>query len=43
MRFLIFGDVVGKPGRRAIDKALPLLKEEFEPDMPGVMSQEYHC
>jgi len=32
MRFLIFGDVVGEPGRQAINKALPLLKEEFKPD-----------
>lgn len=32
MKFLIFGDVVGKVGRKAISKALPALREEFEPD-----------
>lgn len=32
MRFLIFGDVVGRPGREAITKALPALREEYKPD-----------
>lgn len=32
MRFLIFGDVVGEPGRRAISRALPELREEHKPD-----------
>lgn len=32
MKFLIFGDVVGKPGRAAVTKALPELREEFQPD-----------
>ena len=32
MRFLVFGDVVGSPGREAISRVLPQLKEEFEPD-----------
>lgn len=32
MRFLVFGDVAGRPGREAINKALPELKEEYKPD-----------
>ncbi|MDP3997326.1 MAG: TIGR00282 family metallophosphoesterase [bacterium] len=32
MKFLIFGDIVGRPGREAIAKALPALREEYEPD-----------
>ena len=32
MKFLIFGDVVGKPGREAITRALPDLRAEYEPD-----------
>lgn len=32
MRFLILGDVVGKPGRRAVARSLPALREEFQPD-----------
>lgn len=32
MKFLIFGDVVGKPGREAISRVLPLLREEYQPD-----------
>ncbi len=32
MKFLIFGDVVGKPGREAINQALPKLREEYQPD-----------
>lgn len=32
MKFLIFGDVVGSLGRRAITKALPALREEYAPD-----------
>ncbi|PIR74773.1 MAG: metallophosphoesterase [Candidatus Magasanikbacteria bacterium CG10_big_fil_rev_8_21_14_0_10_47_10] len=32
MRFLIFGDVVGAPGRAAVSAALPALREEFSPD-----------
>lgn len=32
MKFLIFGDVVGEIGRRAISKVLPDLKKEYEPD-----------
>ncbi|MEX2054618.1 MAG: TIGR00282 family metallophosphoesterase [Candidatus Andersenbacteria bacterium] len=32
MRFLIFGDVVGQPGRAAVTQALPDLKREYEPD-----------
>jgi len=31
-RFLVFGDVVGRPGRRAMDAALPILREEYNPD-----------
>jgi metallophosphoesterase (TIGR00282 family) len=32
MRFLIFGDVVGRPGREAVSQALPQLREEYQPD-----------
>ncbi len=32
MRFLIFGDVVGRPGRVAVTQALPELRSEFAPD-----------
>lgn len=32
MRILYFGDIVGKPGRRAVISALPQLREEFSPD-----------
>jgi len=33
MKILFFGDVVGRPGRRALVKILPELKKEFEPDL----------
>lgn len=33
MKILFFGDIVGKPGRQAINKILPELKEKFEPDL----------
>lgn len=32
MKFLIFGDVVAKTGRKAIAKVLPKLKKELKPD-----------
>ncbi len=32
MRFLIFGDVVGKPGRLAVARVLPQLREEMRAD-----------
>lgn len=32
MKFLIFGDVVGRPGREAVKRALPELKREYQPD-----------
>ena len=32
MVVLFFGDIYGKPGRRAIQKSLPLLKQKYEPD-----------
>ncbi|HLC49148.1 MAG TPA: TIGR00282 family metallophosphoesterase [Candidatus Andersenbacteria bacterium] len=32
MKFLIFGDVVGTLGRKAITKILPSLREEYAPD-----------
>lgn len=32
MKFLIFGDVVGRPGREAVTQALPELRKEYEPD-----------
>lgn len=30
---LFFGDIVGKPGRRAIEKIIPDLKKEYQPDL----------
>jgi metallophosphoesterase (TIGR00282 family) len=33
MKILFFGDIVGKPGRQAIKKILPKLKEKYEPDL----------
>jgi metallophosphoesterase (TIGR00282 family) len=33
MKILFFGDIVGKPGRQAIKKVLPELKEKYEPDL----------
>lgn len=32
MRFLIIGDIVGKPGRRVLREKLPALREEFQID-----------
>lgn len=32
LRFLVFGDVVGRPGREALNFAIPKLREEFQPD-----------
>lgn len=32
LRFLVFGDVVGRLGSEAISKALPILRKEYEPD-----------
>ena len=32
LRFLVFGDVMGRLGREAINKVLPALREECEPD-----------
>jgi len=33
MRILFFGDIVGKPGRHAVAKILPKLKDELQPDL----------
>ncbi|MBI4435006.1 TIGR00282 family metallophosphoesterase [Candidatus Uhrbacteria bacterium] len=33
MRFLIFGDVVGRMGRRALAAALPAIRRELQPDV----------
>ncbi|HLC45131.1 MAG TPA: YmdB family metallophosphoesterase, partial [Patescibacteria group bacterium] len=33
MKFLIFGDIVGKTGRRAVAQLLPQLKRELAPDL----------
>ncbi|MBN1585337.1 YmdB family metallophosphoesterase [Candidatus Uhrbacteria bacterium] len=33
MKILVFGDIVGKIGRKAVRKALPKLKDEFGPDL----------
>jgi 2',3'-cyclic-nucleotide 2'-phosphodiesterase len=32
VRFLIFGDVVGRPGREAVSRVLPALRREHQPD-----------
>lgn len=32
MRFLVMGDVVGRPGREAVTRALPDLRRDFTPD-----------
>ena len=32
IRFLVFGDVVGRPGREAVSQVLPELREEYNPD-----------
>jgi hypothetical protein len=32
MKILFFGDVVGKPGRKAVKKILPKLKDQYDPD-----------
>lgn len=32
LKILFFGDVVGKPGRQAIKKIMPKLKDEYDPD-----------
>ena len=32
IRFLVFGDVAGRPGREALNIALPKMREEFQPD-----------
>ncbi|MBI5732289.1 MAG: YmdB family metallophosphoesterase [Candidatus Magasanikbacteria bacterium] len=33
LKFLIFGDIVGKTGRKAVIKILPVLKRAFKPDL----------
>lgn len=33
MNILMFGDIVGRPGRQTISKTLPQLKEEYKPDL----------
>ncbi|HEX8918076.1 MAG TPA: TIGR00282 family metallophosphoesterase [Chloroflexota bacterium] len=33
MRILFIGDIVGKPGRKAVRRLLPRLREELEPDI----------
>lgn len=33
IKILFFGDIVGKIGRKAIQKALPELKEKYQPDL----------
>lgn len=32
-KILFFGDIMGKPGRTALARALPLLREEYQPDV----------
>jgi len=33
MRILFIGDIFGQPGRRMVKETLPLLREEFQPDL----------
>lgn len=33
MRILFIGDIMGRPGRRAVREILPQLREEFKPDL----------
>ncbi|RJQ13564.1 TIGR00282 family metallophosphoesterase [Candidatus Parcubacteria bacterium] len=33
MKILFFGDVIGRPGREAVKKILPKLKEKFQPNL----------
>src|SRR3989344_3483386 len=33
MKILFIGDVMGRPGREAVARALPVLREEFAPDL----------
>lgn len=33
MKILFFGDIIGEPGRKAVAKILPDLKEKYEPDL----------
>lgn len=33
LRFLILGDVFGRPGREAVARALPQLKQDYRPDL----------
>jgi metallophosphoesterase (TIGR00282 family) len=33
MRILFIGDILGHPGRRIVKETLPLLREEFQPDL----------
>lgn len=33
MKIIFFGDVVGRPGRAALQKAIPKLKEKYQPDI----------
>lgn len=36
MKILFFGDVFGRPGRDAVTKILPQLREKYNPDVVGV-------
>lgn len=33
MKVLFIGDIVGKPGRRAVRELLPVLRQQFQPDL----------
>lgn len=33
MKILFFGDVMGRPGREAVIRALPVLRDEYHPDL----------
>ena len=33
MKILFFGDIIGKLGRRAIDKVLPEYRKKYNPDL----------
>ena len=40
MRVLFVGDVVGKPGRRALQALLPALREELKLDIVDLLLEE---
>ena len=39
MRILVIGDVIGKPGREALNTFLPQIKQEYEVDLTIVNAE----